>query len=61
MTKAVYSSPARGPAFKYAGEHGAQKGRIALIKDALKNIIRASKKFEKKKHHKKRKGGLRFS
>jgi hypothetical protein len=61
MPKAVYSSPARGTPFKYAGEHGAQKGRVALVKDLVKDIIKVSKKFEKKKKAAKKLNGLRFS
>jgi hypothetical protein len=61
MPKAVYSSPARGTPFKYADEYGARKGRIALVKDLLKDIIKIGKKFEKKKSPTKLKSGRRHS
>ncbi len=46
MAKSTYSSPARGVAFKYAGQHGAVKGRPvlkALLSGDVKKIKRVLK------------------
>jgi len=46
MAKSTYSSPARGVSFKYAGQHGAVKGRLSiktLLSGDVKKIKRALK------------------
>jgi hypothetical protein len=54
MAKSVYSSPARGIAFKYAGQHGAVKGRPSLgvlLANNIKVLKRALKYSVDKKSH----------
>jgi hypothetical protein len=50
MAKSTYSSPARGLSFKYAGPHGAVKGRLSLktlLSGDPKKIKRAVKFYTK--------------
>ena len=53
----AFASPARGVAFKYAGQHGAVKGRPslkALLSGDTKAVKRSLNYFAKRGLHKKR-------
>jgi hypothetical protein len=59
MAKSVYSSPARGNAFKYAGQHGAVKGRPllkALLSANPKAVKHSLNYFMARRYPKKAKG-----
>lgn len=55
MTK-YYSSPARGKAYKYAGEHGATKKTGKNVLELITGVLR---KKQKKMHAKKKRGKKR--
>jgi hypothetical protein len=57
MAKSVHSSPARGISFKYAGQHGAVKGRPslkALLSGDTKAVKRSLNYFPKKDRYTKK-------
>jgi hypothetical protein len=62
MTK-YYSSPARGKAYKYAGEHGATKKTGKNVLELITGVLRDSKrpkiKMKKKMHAKRKRGKVR--
>ena len=62
MTK-YYSSPARGKAYKYAGEHGATKKTGKNVLELITGVLRDSKRLkikkQKKMHAKKKRGKKR--